>query len=253
MALAFCLGMTAPLRAQSPTKQSQKILESTRIKTVPDIEVILTNGQHERVSQLWKDRPLMVTFFFTRCTGSCNPFLTSLKQAVDANGGLGKDYDVLTLSIDPQDTLEDIRARMKDLGIDSDKGWYFGIASPEDISAITDRIDFWYRYDPTRKQFDHPSKIAAIKDGKILRVLMGTTIPPLRFNEIVLDVSGKFIPFYTQPGKNDFLSCFQVDPNTHEVRLHWGMLILVLPGGVAIALALLIFLRAKTGRKKSAR
>jgi protein SCO1/2 len=230
------LGHPSASRASTPTAATEKPRT-----TLPDIAINLPGGEQVMLSSLWQDRPLLVTLFYNRCTGTCSPFLRSLKRAVAEAGGLGKEYRVVSLSFDPEDTVEDMRARAEELEIDNTDGWLLGTAGPESIKQVADAVGFWYRYDASNDQFDHPSQIAAVRDGRIVRVLLGTTVVPRRLRDLLLEANGVFVPFYAQPGKAALLSCFQFNERTNELTLDWGLLILLFPGVAALGVAYAIF------------
>jgi hypothetical protein len=39
-------------------------------------------------------------------------------------------------------------------------GWTFAALSTNDIQRLASAVGFWYRWDATRQQFDHPAMLA---------------------------------------------------------------------------------------------
>ncbi len=210
---------------------------------VPNVEISLTEGRQIRLSELWRDKPVLVTLFYNRCTGSCSPFLRSLKEAVEEVGGLGDDYRIVSLSFDPKDTLEDVSTLASTLEIQQKSKWLIGTAAPGDITQIADAIGFWYKRQPATDQFDHPSLIAAVRDGKVVRVLLGSMVEPSRLKELIFELQGIFVPFYSRPGENILFRCLQVDESSQSVRFSWGMLLLFFPGLLALVVTWVLFRR----------
>lgn len=247
-AIILLLGLSffvLPGLAQSNTSNTDLILQEEaryQYKNIPDIEVALTNGKKVFLSELGSDKPLLITLFFKDCTGACSPFLHSLKTEIDMLGGLGEDYHVLSLSFDPKDTLEELASYAEQFGIRPDNPWWHvGKASIKDTERISSAIGFWYKLDPKSLQFDHPTMIAAVRGDKIIRVLLGAVVSRPRFQEMIGELKGRFVPFYTSPGDKTIFRCLQVNELTQEVSLNWGLLMLLFPGVAAIGIAVLLF------------
>jgi cytochrome oxidase Cu insertion factor (SCO1/SenC/PrrC family) len=216
-------------------------LESRLIdRAVPDIPLQLSDGRRLHLSDLWRERPLLVTFFYRRCTGICTPFLEGVRDATRRSGGLGSDYRVLALSFDDADSAEDVEAQAAALGLLGSPGWDFAVTDREALGRITGALDFWYRYDPARRQIEHNAMIVGIDGGRVVRALVAGGGEGGRMRELVWELRGSFIPFYAVPGQTP-LSCFTFDAATGEARLDWGMLLLLLPALAALIAALGVF------------
>lgn len=214
-------------------------------RQVPDAEISLPQDQKLWLSEMWDEKPLLITLFYKNCVGACSPFLRSLKEAVDEAGGLGTDYRIVSLSFDPSDTVEQINEFSHTLGITENDQWFFGTAAPDDIHRIAEAVGFWYKLESKTGQYDHPTLVAAVRAGKIIRVLLGSTVSEPRFKEMVGELKGRFIPFYTRPGEKTIFRCLQVNEATQQVSLNWGLLILILPGASAIGIAVFMFGRIR--------
>lgn len=232
----------APATEENLSRKSLQEMESRPLyQGVPDIEVTLPQGQKIKLSDLWGQKPLLITLFYRNCTGSCSPFLHSLDSTVTKVGGLGSDYQIISLSFDPEDTAEDLGKFAGTLGLDQNPNWLFGTADPAAIRALADAIGFWYKLEPQSGQYDHPTLLAAVRDGKIRRVLLGNVILQDRFQELVREVRGEFIPFYSRPGQKTVFRCVEWNPSSKSLWPHWGLLFLVFPGVAALGMAVLIF------------
>ncbi|HRP70254.1 MAG TPA: hypothetical protein PLY93_12030 [Turneriella sp.] len=212
-------------------------------RSVPDIVISTIDGKRVSLSALNKEIPLLVTLFYRNCPGACSPFLRSLKSASEGNGGLGHDYKIVALSFDAEDDLDDIRAMAKAIGVEGNPGWVLGTAAPRDILKLDDAIGFWFKRNTAQKEFDHPSLVAAVKDGKVQRVLLGISVNPVRFQETIFALKGIFVPFYEQPGNDTIFRCLEYDPKTGTMGFGWGMLVLAIPAFFALLIAVVIFRR----------
>ena len=208
---------------------------------VPDIKIQTTVGTEVHLSTIWQAKPVLLTMVFTRCAGVCSPFLRSLQSAVSEAGGLGTDFRVLVLSFDPKDTLADMQMMADSLSVKSDPNWIFGVASPADIGRLAEATGFWFQWDQPSQQYDHPAAVETIDRGKVVRMLVGATVPQASLREVVQELRGKFVASYALPGKVAF-RCFEYDPSSGRYSLDWGVLLMILPGTLAMfATACLFF------------
>jgi cytochrome oxidase Cu insertion factor (SCO1/SenC/PrrC family) len=194
---------------------------------LPDIELETASGVHVSLSSLARDRPLLFTFVFTRCAGVCSPFLTSWRAA-DRSVSSPRTFRRLVLSFDPRDTPADMDAFAHHLGADEDPDWTFAIASPSEIQRLANATGFWYDWDESRQQFDHPAMMAAARDGRLVRLLVGGIVSPRRLDDLMREAVGEFVPSYPLPGRVLF-RCVQFDASTGRLTLAWGFLLLFLP------------------------
>jgi len=242
-ALLVLLACPAALAAQPPGLPEESLYLH---RSLPDVPLQVIGAGTTSLSRLWSDKPLLLTLVFTRCTGICSPFLTSLRSAVSRVGGAGEDYRLLILSFDPRDRPEDMASAAKQLKVEDAAAWQFGTASPEDIRRLAESAGFWYLWDEGSGQFDHPAMLVAVDRGRILRILVGGYVTPARLQEVVEELRGDFVPVYPLPGKV-FFRCFQYDPASRRMTLDWGFLLLLLPALTAVGGSLYTFRAAAPG------
>jgi hypothetical protein len=139
-------------------------------------------------------------------------------------------------------------ALAKHHGLEADRGWTFAApASQEELTALCQSLDFDFRWDDERQQYNHPAITVALRAGKFARISVGEEISPGRFKEMLADARGEFVPIYPVPGQRSALfRCFDYDPE-HGFTPNWGMLILVFPGAAALTLAAGMFMAARFG------
>lgn len=245
---ALALALALPSAAGAPSGEADRAEGRLAGRAVPDIAVRLADGRSRLLSELAGDKPLLVTFFYRRCTGVCTPLLEWVRDAALQVGGLGADYRILALSFDDADTVAELRAQAQAIGVLGSADWSFAIAERATVAQVAQAVDFWYRRDPVSGQFDHPALVVALDRGRVVRAMLGGPGSPDRFRELVWELRGAFIPSYRIPGQTPF-SCVAFDPRSGETRLDWGMLVLTVPGLAAVSAAFAIF----TGRKRRAR
>lgn len=129
--------------------------------------------------------PTLVTMNYSDCPMLCsmqlNALVASMKQ-VDLN--LGRDYRIVTVSLDPKDTPEKI-ARMKARYLaqygrpEADSGWTFLAGSEENIRAVAREFGFSYNYNEKRDEYVHPAAFVVLTpSGVIARYLYGLEYHP---------------------------------------------------------------------------
>lgn len=215
-------------------------------REVPDIGLRYANGGGGRLSDLWAKRPVFLTLVFSRCAGICSPYLGLLKKTVENVGSCGDRYQMVVISFDGRDRPEDMLALASLRGLEANSGWTFAVpASPEELTALCQSLDFDSRWDEQRRQFNHPAVTVVLRAGKLVRLSVGEEISPRLFKDMVSDGWGEFVPIYPAPGQRGALfRCFDYDPE-RGFTPNWGMLILIFPGVTALTLATLMFLAAR--------
>ena len=218
----------ASLRAQTADPRDAPPSEERLLNTaVPDISLITGAGGHVTLSQIAHGKPLLLAFVFSRCTGVCSPFLTSWRSA-DRALGQGREYSRLVLSFDPRDTAADMSMFARHHALDHHDDWTFAIADPTDVRRLAEATGFWWTWDEQQQQFDHAAMLAGIRDGRLVRLLVGGSITSARLDELVREVSGEFVRSYPLPGRVPF-RCVRYDPATGRTTLDWGFALLLIP------------------------
>lgn len=210
-----------------------------------DAALVDSAGTPRRLSELWRERPLIVTLIFARCTLICPPFLRSLERAVESVGGAGDDYDVVVVSFDPRDGPEVMAELAARHGLDGEPGWIFAAAAPGEAAALAESIGYWVRWDADSGAADHPAMLAAVDAGRVVRLLVGATVPPPRLREVVWELRHELVPSYPLPSDRVLFRCFRYRPESGGVGLDWGFLLLLAPGAGMFLGTLAIFGRGR--------
>jgi len=247
--LAAALLSGAALACAASTSSSTFREEARLIDhRLPDIELSLGDGRIAHLSSLWREQPLLLTLFYRRCTGTCVPSLLVIRDEI-ARTRQAPEFRALGLSFADSDTAEDMRAQAQALALEHDPRWLFAVASPPDVKRLADALGFWFRRDLTSEQYDHPTLIVGIVQGRIVRALLGYPISNEDLRELIWELRGRFVPYYQLPGQLR-LRCFEYDGRTGRVRPDWGLLLLLAPGTIAMVIAGTVFTvgaRARSG------
>ena len=218
---------------------------------LPHVLLTTTRGDRVDLATLAAERPVLLALVFTRCAGVCSPFLMSWRAA-DRWAARRENVQRVVLSFDPRDSPADMAALARHLAADHDEHWTFAVASPEDVRQVADAAGFWYDWDESRQQYDHPAMLAAARGGRIVRLLVGGMVSSGRLDELMREASGEFVPSYPLPGRVQF-RCVQYDPRTGRLSLDWGFVLLMVPVGVVSLATTIVFAAGGRARRESAR
>ena len=130
----------------------------TRGQQVPDVELVGEDSTAFALSTL-AGRPVIVSPIFTSCPHTCARITESLRDALAAIGEPGVGYQVLTVSFDPADGPAQLREYRERLSLPA--GWKLAVASPANLGALLDAIDFNYLALP-EGGFAHANLIAIL-------------------------------------------------------------------------------------------
>lgn len=152
-------------------------------------------GKHVTLKELVK-RPTIITLVYFHCADICNPLLSSLVNVLDRLELYpGKDYSVLTISFDENDTPTFASQRKNDfLSAFSkrkfpEKEWRFLTGDIDNIKKLTDAVGF--KFKKVETGFLHPVSplIVFSSDGKIVRYLYGMSFLPFDLKMAITEAS----------------------------------------------------------------
>ena len=130
------------------------------------------------------DRPTLLLPVYYHCPSACNIMLGSLSASVDKMPLTpGKEYNIIALSFDDEDTVEWAEKTKKN-HLNSitkafpEEGFRFLVGANENITMVMNGIG--YKYKKTgQHMFVHPNAMVVLsKDGTIIRYLYGPSFLP---------------------------------------------------------------------------
>lgn len=153
---------------------------------IPD-DIIFHNFDSTEVNlKALIDKPTVISFVYYTCPGLCNPLLNGLAEVIDRSElVLGKDYQVITISIEPNDIIEVGKGKKYNLlasmenrkGIVNKDAWIWIKGDQKNIAKATDALGFKYKKDG--KDYIHAAAIMVVSPkAKITRYLHGTYFLP---------------------------------------------------------------------------
>jgi protein SCO1/2 len=149
-------------------------------------------------------RPAIIALVYYKCTMMCPQVLHGLATGLkESNLIPGKDYDVITFSIDPQDSPADAASEkakfVSEIGLPGiSDATHFLTANTTGIKTISDATGFEYVRIPgpdgRLNQFAHSSVIMFVTpDGRLSKYISGIDYPARDLRLAVLDASQKKI------------------------------------------------------------
>ncbi len=207
--------------SQTNTRPEIGIVEKLG-ETVPlDEEFYDESGNIVQLRQVI-NKPTIVTFVYYKCAGICSPLLTELSGIVEKMDlELGKDYQILTLSIDPGETPELAASKRENyLSVIAKpvnaQGWRFFTGDSVNIHKFTDAAGFFYK----RHENDwiHPTALIFLSpEGKLTRYINGIQYLPFDVKMAVIEASnGKVGPTIARILR----LCYSYDPEGHTYALN---------------------------------
>ena len=185
-------------------------------------------------------RPVLLNFVYYRCPMLCPIVLEGTTTALThLKFDIGKEFDVVTISIDPRDTTTRA-AELKDKYVrhygrlDAASGWHFLTAHETAIKKITEATGFQYQYDSRTDQFAHGAALLVVTpDGRLSRYFYGFEYRPRDLRLAIVEASAGKVGNAVD---ELLLLCFHYDSATG--RYSRNAMMLARAGGVATMLGL---------------
>jgi protein SCO1/2 len=182
------------------------------------------HGQTVSLGQFFTSgKPVVLSMVYFTCPMLCTEELNGLDRSLKLIPmDIGKDFQVVTVSIDPTDDALTAEAK-RDLYTGmygrpgAAQGWHFLTGENNQIKALADAIGYHYAYDSESKQFAHAAMLAVLTgDGKISRYFYGVNYPSRDLRLGIEDASGGKIG---SPVDQILLFCYHYDPQTGKYGL----------------------------------
>lgn len=161
------------------------------------------------------EMPVILSLNYSDCPMLCQQQLNGLVAVLkELNSNAGQDYRVVSISIDPRETVA--RARQtkekyfREYGrAGTGNGWNFLVGDIGQITRVAEATGFQYRYVPEQKEYAHAAVLMlCTPQGKISRYLYGIEYDPQTIRLSLVEASeGKI----GSPMEQLLLFCFMYD------------------------------------------
>jgi len=201
-----------------------------------------------------RGRPVVLNFVYYNCPMLCPMVLEGMTNTLtELKFDVGKEFDVVTISIDPRDTparaaelKEKYAKRYGRFG--AARGWHFLTGPESAIKKITNAAGFQYAYDIKSNQFAHGAVLlVTTADGRLSRYLFGFEYKARDLSLALVEASKNKIG---GAAEQVLLLCFHYDPATGKYSR--SAMNFVRAGGVATVLGLgsFIFIMIRKERRE---
>ena len=193
--------------------------------------------------------PTILALVYYRCPNACDYLLTGMAGVIARLSAVpGKDYQVVTMTIDDRETLVDAR-KAKRISLESieapfpPEAWQFLTGRAADIGKVAEAVGF--RYVRKGDDFEHPLGLVILSpQGKIVRYMTGTDFLPVDLKMSLMEAStGTVGPTIAKVMR----FCFSYDPQNHTFV--FNILRITASFTLLVALALVLYL-VFAGRKR---
>lgn len=151
-----------------------------------DLEFLNEAGETVMLGDFLGDRPAVLALVYYECPMLCTEVLNGLEVVLKGmKYGVGKEFDVITVSIDPGETPE-LAATKKGYHIErirregAEAGWHF-LTTPDEaaIETLAGIVGFGYAYDPASDLYAHAAGIMLLTPhGKVSKYYYGIDYIP---------------------------------------------------------------------------
>ena len=185
-----------------------------------------SDGRKVQLRELFKGRPVVLMPLFFACPGVCTLELDNMVEALRGfrSDFVGRDFDVLTVSIKPTEGPEAAKAR-KDQILDkydrrgAEEGWHFVTGSLDQIRRLTDSIGFRFTYDSEADAIVHPACVVILTpEGQVSRYFLETDYPQQELLDTIKSAAKGRIG--RKVDSDSIWNCIHIDPLTGQRSLN---------------------------------
>ncbi len=197
-------------------------------------------GNTVTLRSLMRGRPVVLSLVYYSCPMICTEVLNGMAESFRRLPfAMGKDYDVITVSINPNEqpqlASEKKANYLKVYGKPEDGAhWHFLTGADSSIKPLAASVGFRYVYDTATSQYAHPTGIIVLTPkGQVARYLYGIDYPPKDLKFALVEASGNQVGSAVD---QILLLCYHYDSATGK----YGFVVLnaVRIGGVLTLIAM---------------
>ncbi len=224
--IMFCIGLAyaAAQSLNAPPQQDNRPpllrevgLDQRLGEQVPlDLSFRDEQGHAVALRQYFGSKPVILNLVYYQCPMLCGEVLNGLSSALSMlKFRVGREFDVLTVSIDPREGPPLASAKKKNILArygypDAAAGWHFLTGDQPSIALLTKTVGFRYTYDPKLGQFAHAAGIMVLTpQGRIAQYYYGVEYSPKDLRLGLIEASGNRIGSMVD---QLLLYCYHYDP-----------------------------------------
>jgi protein SCO1/2 len=142
------------------------------------------NGRTQPLDSYLGGKPAVLIFNYLRCPEICSLVADGTVDALrQLKPSVGRDFVVISVSIDPTDTVEMARSHQREQArlygrTGASSSWHSLVGKPSAIGALAAAAGFHYWYDARSRQYAHPSGIVLVTPrGVVSSYFLGVDFP----------------------------------------------------------------------------
>jgi len=226
-------------------------LDDSKLGTKLPLNMTFTNEKGEKVAlSSLIDKPTILMFVYYKCPALCSPMIADVASQIRrVDLAPGKDYQLVSISIDHNETAADAAEKKKGVLASGAVGlpensWHFLTGDSASIKKITALAGITFRR--AGDQIVHPGVIMALaKDGKITRYIIGPKYLPFDIKMSIYEaMDGKTAPTVAKVLKFCFNYDNESDTYVLNVTRIFGVLIIA-----AVAIGMVVLIRKSKTKK----
>jgi protein SCO1 len=211
-------------RPQAPGLLGAIVFEQRLNEPVP-LDLVFRDeaGAAVRLGDYFGDKPVILTLNYHQCPMLCPLVLEGLARSLRVLAfTAGKQFEVVTVSIDPGETpalAAAAKARyIRDYGRPgAADGWHFLTGEAGAIAPLTEAVGFRYGHDADKDQYAHAAGLVVLTpQGKLARYFYGVEFSPRDLRLALVEAASGAIG---SPVDQLLLYCYHYDPATGRYSL----------------------------------
>jgi protein SCO1/2 len=251
-------GMMSPPANVRPTYLKNVGIEQHLDAQVPaDLAFVDDAGRSVKLGDYFGKKPLLLNLVYYNCTMLCGEALSGLTGSMKmVKFNVGDEFDVLTVSFDPNETPAIAAAKKQDYlkrygRAGAAEGWHFLTGPAESINALTNAVGFQYQYDPRISQYAHATALIVLTpQGRISRYFYGVDYPPKDLRMGLVEASQGKIGNAVDAV---LLYCYHYDPATGKYGAIVNNILRLGAGLTILIMGILLFVLLRLDRSVSRR
>lgn len=224
----------------------------------PDYVFINAEGKEFTLGDML-GKPLIILLSYYSCDGTCPALNRNLKQALGEVNKfqLGKDYRVLTISFDKQDSTKTLAhfVQMIDVSDDMKAGWQHTVLKDKsDIDRLTASVGYKFFWSKADHVFLHPNVLIFLTpQGRVARYIYGTAMDGKNLELALIDADWNRIANSTSIINMLAGVCYSYNFEEGKYTINYSLFVGLasLIFGVSIIVFSILYFRFKTNKNRS--
>ena len=187
-----------------------------------DLKFIGEDGYPVALREFFKQgKPVVLDLVYYNCPMLCTLVLNGQVEAMrELAWTPGKDYEVVTISIDPREAFDVARKKKAQYLSSYDRpapGWHFLTDTNGNAKKLAESVGYHYKYDEKIEQYAHPAAVMVLTpEGKVARYLYGITYKERDLRFALAEAAENRL---TMAAEKVLLLCYMYDPDASRYVL----------------------------------